>query len=295
MPQAIGAIGGALISGISSSKAASAQKDAARSDMVYQKETRDLQRADFAPWRDSGQRANAALDFELGLGARPTFGGNTLTVEEYQTGGTGGGFGSGQPGGMLYNQLSGNASRGNITNIRQMGGFGGGAPGTTAFRVGGKTFATRAEADAYAKANSTPGIEYGGYTKTPGYDFRMKGGMDALESSAAARGGLYSGAALQDSQQFGQDYASNEYGNYLARLTGQAGAGQAAAGNQAVAAGNAATGVSNALAGYGNASAAGAMGVGNAIVGGMQNYFGYQAMQNGMKQPGVQPVYGGGR
>jgi len=51
----------------------------------------------------------------------------------------------------------------------------------------------------------------------PGYGFRIKEGMKALESSAAARGGLLSGSTLKGVTRFGQDTASNEYINAFNR------------------------------------------------------------------------------
>ena len=51
----------------------------------------------------------------------------------------------------------------------------------------------------------------------PGYGFRMSEGMKALERSAAARGGLLSGATMKGAQRFGQDLASQEYQNAFAR------------------------------------------------------------------------------
>lgn len=51
----------------------------------------------------------------------------------------------------------------------------------------------------------------------PGYGFRMSEGMKALERSAAARGGLLSGAAMKGIQRFGQDLASQEYQNAFNR------------------------------------------------------------------------------
>ena len=51
----------------------------------------------------------------------------------------------------------------------------------------------------------------------PGYGFRMSEGMKALERSAAARGGLLSGATLKGIQRFGQDLASQEYTNAFNR------------------------------------------------------------------------------
>lgn len=51
----------------------------------------------------------------------------------------------------------------------------------------------------------------------PGYGFRMSEGMKALERSAAARGGLLSGATLKGIQRFGQDLGSQEYQNAFNR------------------------------------------------------------------------------
>jgi hypothetical protein len=54
----------------------------------------------------------------------------------------------------------------------------------------------------------------------PGYGFRVKEGMQALDRSAAARGGLLSGATLKGAERFGQDLASNEYSNAYNRYVG---------------------------------------------------------------------------
>lgn len=166
------------------------------------------------------------------------------------------------------------------------------------FRVGGKTFGTMEEAQAYANSNATGGRAYGGFTKTPGYDFRMQTGMDALQSSAAARGGLYSGAAMRDALKFGQDYGSNEYGNYLARLGARADTGLNAATMSGNASQQAAAGVSNALGNIGNAQAAGAIGMGNAFTGGIQNALGawnYQRNLNAGMGGNTVGMFGGGR
>lgn len=56
------------------------------------------------------------------------------------------------------------------------------------------------------------------FTKDPGYDFRMAEGQKALERSAAARGGLQSGGTLKALARYGQDFASNEYGNAYNRF-----------------------------------------------------------------------------
>lgn len=55
------------------------------------------------------------------------------------------------------------------------------------------------------------------FQQDPGYAFRMAEGMKGLERSAAARGGLLSGATLKGIQQYGQGLASQEYQNAFNR------------------------------------------------------------------------------
>lgn len=52
----------------------------------------------------------------------------------------------------------------------------------------------------------------------PGYAFREQQGMQAVNRSAAAQAGLQSGSALKAAQRFGQDLASQEYGNAYNRF-----------------------------------------------------------------------------
>jgi len=59
----------------------------------------------------------------------------------------------------------------------------------------------------------------------PGYQFRLSEGLKALDRQAAARGGLISGGALKASQRYGQDMASQEYGQAYNRALTQYGAG----------------------------------------------------------------------
>jgi hypothetical protein len=118
------------------------------------------------------------------------------------------------------------------------------------------------------------------FTADPGYAFRMSEGMKALERSAAARGGLLSGATLKGTQRFGQDLASQEYQNafnrYQAERTGTlnpyqalAGTAQTSANVLTNAAGNLGGQLGSNIIGAGNAQAAGHIGQANAIVGGL--------------------------
>jgi hypothetical protein len=67
----------------------------------------------------------------------------------------------------------------------------------------------------YSSAEFTPEMFANGVD--PGYGFRLKEGLKAVDSQAAARGGLISGAALKASQRYGQDMASQEYTNAFNR------------------------------------------------------------------------------
>jgi hypothetical protein len=130
----------------------------------------------------------------------------------------------------------------------------------------------------------------------PGYAFRMSEGMKALERSAAARGGLLSGATLKGTQRFGQDLASQEYQNafnrYQAERAGTlnpyqalAGTAQTSAnvlGQQAGAYGNA---MASNIIGAGNAQAAGQIGSANAFSSGLGqgiNFYQNQQLLNRM-------------
>jgi hypothetical protein len=49
------------------------------------------------------------------------------------------------------------------------------------------------------------------FTGDPGYQFRLKSGIDALNRSAAARGMGISGANIKGATEYGQNFGSNEY------------------------------------------------------------------------------------
>lgn len=113
------------------------------------------------------------------------------------------------------------------------------------------------------------------YQADPGYAFRLKEGMDQMNATAAARGGLISGNALRAGQQYGQQMGSQEYQNAYNRYLGGynintannqflANLGQSSANNQANAVGNFGAGQAANITGAGNAMAAGQIGSANA-------------------------------
>lgn len=67
------------------------------------------------------------------------------------------------------------------------------------------------------------------YQNSTGYQFRLNQGMNALASNYRARGVSQSGAADKALLKYGQDYGSNEFGNYLGQLSNQQAVGLSAA------------------------------------------------------------------
>ena len=112
---------------------------------------------------------------------------------------------------------------------------------------------------------------YGGFEKSRGYEFGLQEGQRAIDASAAARGGLFSGATGKALTKFGQDYATGQRNNYLSQLGAMAGSGQNAAAQTGQFGNSYAAGSSNALSAIGNAGAAGAIGIGNAVNNGIGN------------------------
>ena len=133
------------------------------------------------------------------------------------------------------------------------------------------------------------------YQADPGYAFRLKEGLKALDAQAAARGGMISGAALKAAGRYGQDYASNEYtnafnryqtnrSNQLQPLQSLMGSGQTATNATSNAAGAYGAAAGNNALQAGNAQASGAIGSANA----WNNAFG------GVAKAFNSSTYGGG-
>lgn len=67
------------------------------------------------------------------------------------------------------------------------------------------------------------------FTESPDYQFARDQGLQGVERSASARGGLFSGAAGKALQGYGQGLASQQFSDYFNRMAGLAGQGQNAA------------------------------------------------------------------
>ena len=132
------------------------------------------------------------------------------------------------------------------------------------------------------------------FQQDPGYGFRLKEGLRALESSAAARGGLLSGNQMRGVTRFGQELGSQEYTNAFNRyqaeraarlnpLQSLAGMGQSNAATMAQQAGQYGQNLAQGAATMGNIRASGYMGQANALTGALGqglNYYQNQQMLN---------------
>lgn len=106
-----------------------------------------------------------------------------------------------------------------------------------------------------AKVKAGPGD----FTKGPGYDFRLKEGAKALDRGASASGSVLSGRAAKGMNRYAQDYASNEYNNFiqgyyqsLTPLQSLSGTGQTTAANLGTQGTSTANNISSLLVNQGN-------------------------------------------
>ena len=154
----------------------------------------------------------------------------------------------------------------------------------------------------YASAEFTPAQ----FKADPGYAFRVSEGMKALDRTAAARGGLISGAALRGATRYGQEMGSQEYQNAFNRYQTErtntlnpfaslAGVAQSSANTLTNAAGTLGQNIGSNIIGAGNAMAAGQVGSANAIsqgVGQGINFYQGQQYLNRLPNYNAPTMYG---
>jgi hypothetical protein len=150
------------------------------------------------------------------------------------------------------------------------------------------------------------------FQQDPGYAFRLKEGQQALDRSAAARGGLISGNALKAAQRYGQEMGSQEYMNAFNRyqteraarlnpLQSLTGMGQTTANTLGAAGQNYATGAGtiagNMAGNVGNLYMQQGVNQGNALLAGTQartSSYGDIAKLYGQTNPNFGNLFGGG-
>jgi hypothetical protein len=125
-------------------------------------------------------------------------------------------------------------------------------------------------------------------SQMPGYQFGMREGTNALQQSAANRGGLFSGDTGKDLMSWGQDYAGTKFGEEFNRLMAMAGMGQTAT-NSAVNVGqNYANNAGNAYQNIADSRASGVMGQANTIGNGLNSWLNYRLLNRNLGGNGYQ-------
>jgi hypothetical protein len=85
------------------------------------------------------------------------------------------------------------------------------------WRAAGQTALNRLSSGLGTGGEFDQRFNMGTFQQDPGYAFRLSEGMNALNKTAAARGGMLSGAALRGATRYGQDLGSQEYQNAFNR------------------------------------------------------------------------------
>lgn len=293
--------GASAVSGSRNSRAiresTNAQTESNAQSLALQSNIYNQNRATLNPFVQRGNVAGDQINALLGLGGSQVQGGpargtlptgtpNALSQFEGYPGGAGAAYGLGDTPGFApqrgfnpaaFGDAYGN-SRGTATLPYGTAPFQGGVPQVTGLAnapgqgtapvSGGSTGQTAQQAQLGA---------FDTFRNSTGYQFRLGEGLDAVNSGYAGAGLLQSGAALRGITEYGQNFASNEFGNYVGLLSGQQGTGLQAAGAQAgvgVNYANAASSINqnnaNALS---NAAVARANNS-NSVIGGIGNAFG---------------------
>lgn len=214
-----GALGSAAISSGASGRAANAATQAADQSAQVQREVYQQNAQTLAPFVRTGSAAGNQINALLGL----------ETQQPVQ-----------QPAPAMPAGFGG---------FNALGGFGGFNGGRADF--GGRNFAgafrpqQAQPAAPVQSATDRARAAFDQFRNSTGYQFRLGEGMNALQGGYAGAGTIQSGAAIRAGIDYGQNFASNEFANYMNALGNQQGVGLSAAGAQAGVGTNFANSISN--------------------------------------------------
>jgi hypothetical protein len=247
---AAGSIGGALISSGASNHASDIAQNTANQNNATQTAIYGSNKANLAPFTDRGNAAGNEYNALLGLG------GQQQQQQQPQAPPAGyGGNAFGAYNGDYTNGQGYGAGRGQYTNPVASAGWV--APSQDAHTAATNAFNT--------------------FTNSDGYKFRVGQGINAVDTGAASRGALDSGAAVKAEQTYGQGMASDEFGKYMGYLGNQQSVGLAAANGLAgvgTAYANATSSNNNNAAGAAGSAAYNSAAAINQGIGGVANAFG---------------------
>lgn len=233
-------VGSAISAGSQKSaanKAADTSLQVAQQNNALAREVYGQNQAALAPFMSRGNAAGDQINALLGLGgAGPSNAAPQSALAGYSTAPTRTYTPAAAGYGMSEAQMLG--GREDLAySPRQYGSFdprdGGGIPGPGIATPAGSWNTT-----AGPTYSGTPGTSntqaaqssFDIFRNSTGYQFRLGEGMNALNSGYAGASILQSGAALRGATEYGQNFASNEFGNYMGYLANQQGVGLSGAG-----------------------------------------------------------------
>ena len=203
-------------------KAAQQSQQATDQSLALQRESRDMALQRLDPYNNRGNLAGNQINALLGLGgARPTAPATAVQPNALSQ------FSAAQRYGLGDSPMY-------ATNTLATGGAAGGT-------------ATPSVTPQQAAQNA-----FDQFRQSTNYQFRLGEGLDAVNSGYAGSGVLQSGAALRGINDYAQNMASSELGNYLALLSQQQGVGAGAASAAAGVGQNFANNAANLIVNNGN-------------------------------------------
>lgn len=118
-------------------------------------------------------------------------------------------------------------------------------------------------------SGNSPTGNYSSFYNSPGYQFSLQQGQNAINRQASANGSLYSSNTLGALGSYTAGAAGTQYNSYINQLLSMAGLGNAASSGTGAAATATGQGVANSLQNAGNANASGVLGSSNAYSNGI--------------------------
>jgi hypothetical protein len=293
--------GSSVASGIiganASKSAANAQVTAANNAINTQEQNFDTVNAEFAPNRNLGYGADNLLAQLFGIG-NPTASGasNAYPGANYTPNGPTSlptnNVGAAGSNGSAITGVSG--TTGGVSNGGNQAVLGGQVAATNPAAIPGTgtTAGTQAGGGSAAVGGAAQNPNYSNFYNSPGYQFTLGQGQQAIDRSASAAGNAYSSTTLGALNNYAQGAASTQYNNYVQQLMGLAGLGATATQGTANAATTTANNVSSAQLGIGNANAsgiAGSAGAWNSAIQGVASGIGTGALGVGNIGTGGNP------
>jgi hypothetical protein len=236
-----GAVASSSAQKSAANKASQVAADTSASNNALAQNIYNQNAATLSPFVQRGNAAGGAMNALLGLGGSATNSAATMPAPGMQ----------GLPTGQGYGVADWNANNGapfqrdGINDYSQIGAYGWGGVTPDAFanwggmdangltNFGPTAQAGQAQMPTGQSAQSAAEDAFNIFKSSTGYQSRLKEGANAVNSMWAGSGAVKSGAAGKAFERFGQDFASNEFGNYMNYLGNQQGVGLGAASAQA--------------------------------------------------------------